>query len=200
MKIVPFTENTHLPQAVAAVREALRAHGIVALPTETFYGLAVDPLDPQAVAKVFAVKGRDAGKALLVVAASLEQAEGLAVIPEPWRARLLATWPAPLTVVFSARQPLPGSGATVAVRVPAHQLLRQLLAAVGPLTATSANLSGQPPAQKPEELAGLAESVDLLLDGGATPGGQPSTLLDVTTVPARVLRAGAFPVPPHWLV
>ncbi|BCW94453.1 MAG: hypothetical protein KatS3mg007_2347 [Thermoanaerobaculum sp.] len=200
MKVLPFLGEHDLSAAVAAVREALAAHGVVAIPTETFYGLAVDPRDPDAVGKVFALKGRDVGKALLVVAASLQQAEELAVIAEPWRSRLREVWPAPLTVVFPARQPLPGSGATVAVRVPAMPLLRELLAEVGPLTATSANASGQAPARTVAELGELAGKVDLVLDGGSTPGGLPSTLLDATAVPARVVRPGAWAVPPFWLV
>lgn len=199
MRVLPFTAEGHLPQAAAAVRGTLAAHGIVALPTETFYGLAVDPFDPQAVARVFALKGREAGKALLVVTASLAQAEELAAIPEAWRQRLATVWPSPLTVVFPAHRPLPGSGATVAIRVPAHDLLRALLAEVGPLTATSANLSGRPPARKPEEVLALSATIDLLLDGGPTPGGLPSTLLDLTRTPPRVLRTGAFPVPREWL-
>lgn len=199
MKVLPFTEAHHLPAAVAAVREVLASHGVVVVPTETFYGLAVNPRDPEAVARVFAMKGREASKALLVVAANVEQAQELAVIPELWRKRLRSVWPAPLTVVFPARQPLPGSGRTVAVRVPAHDLLRSLLHDVGPLTATSANLSKKPPARRPEELGLLAAEVDLLLDGGETPGGTPSTLVDATVTPPRVLRSGCFPVPVSWL-
>ncbi|MGC8917198.1 MAG: L-threonylcarbamoyladenylate synthase [Thermoanaerobaculum sp.] len=200
MRTLPFFSDEDLPAAVTAVGEVLRSHGVVVIPTETFYGLAVDPHDGEAVAKVFALKGRDAAKALLVVVASFQQAEELAVIAEPWRTRLRDVWPAPLSVVFPARQPLPGSGVTVAVRVPAMPLLRELLTAVGPLTATSANASGRPPAQRVEELGDLGEEVDLVLNAGATPGGLPSTLLDATVSPARVLRPGAWAVPPEWLV
>lgn len=199
MRVLPFTEPHHLPAAVAAVREVLAKSGVVALPTETFYGLAVNPRDPKAVARVYSIKGREASKALLVVVATLQQAEGLAIISEPWRQRLQEVWPAPLTVVFPARHFLPGSGGTVAVRVPACGLLRALLQEVGPLTATSANLSAQPPVQKPEQFGPLADLVDLLLDGGATPGGLPSTLVDATVMPPRVLRLGCFAVPPSWL-
>jgi L-threonylcarbamoyladenylate synthase len=99
---------------VAAVREVVAAHGVVVLPTETFYGLAVNPRDPEAVAKVFAVKGRDAAKALLVVAASLEQAQELATIPELWRHRLQKVWSARVNVVFHAQRVLSGIGHTVA--------------------------------------------------------------------------------------
>jgi len=194
-----FRTAADLPAAVIAVREVLQRHGVVVIPTETFYGLAADPRDPEAVAKVFALKGRDAAKGLLVVAADLAQAAQLAVIPPLWQQRLAKVWPAPLTVVFPARRPLPASGSSVAVRVPDHALLRALLAQVGPLTATSANLAGEPPAREVEALGSVGEGADLVLDGGPTPGGAPSTLLDALTVPPRILRPGAFPVPAAWL-
>lgn len=200
MRSLPFRSAADLPVAVCAVREVLEDHGVVAIPTETFYGLAANPWDEQAVAKVFSLKARETKKALLVVAADLAQVEQLAVLPPLWRQRLGEVWPAPLTVVLEARTPLPGSGATVAVRVPAHDLLRALLAQVGPLTATSANRTGNPPAQEVGELGWLAGAVDLVLDGGRSFGGLPSTLLDAVAVPPRILREGAFTVPEHWLV
>jgi L-threonylcarbamoyladenylate synthase len=199
MRCLPFRALGDVAPAVEAAREVLSNHGVILFPTETFYGLGADPRDPQAVERVFALKQREQTKALLVVAADLQQVEGLALVSEPWRQRLAHLWPAPLTVVLAARQPLPGSGATVAVRVPAHPLLRQLLAQVGPLTATSANLSGQPPACQLAEVKELAQAVDLVLDGGRTPGGLPSTLVDLTTSPPRLLRPGALVVPPGWL-
>lgn len=200
MQHVPFSLPSHLPAAVAAVREALSRHGVVALPTETFYGLAADPGDAAAAARVFAIKGRDAGKALLVVAASLDQAAEVATIDDARRAALAAVWPAPLTVVLPLRRPLAAvAGDTVAVRVPAHALLRSLLARVGVLTATSANRSGAPPAATAAAVvAALAGELDLVLDGGPTPGGLPSTLLDWTGDRPRVLRPGALALPPSW--
>jgi L-threonylcarbamoyladenylate synthase len=197
---VPFAHPSHLPAAAAAVREALSRHGVVALPTETFYGLAVDPADAAAVARVFAIKGRDATKALLVVAADLEQAAEVAVLDPARRSALAAVWPAPLTVVLPLRRALAAAGGeTVAVRVPAHALLRSLLARVGLLTATSANRSGAPPAATAGEVvAALGADVDLVLDGGPTPGGAPSTLVDWTGERPLVLRAGALTLPPSW--
>jgi L-threonylcarbamoyladenylate synthase len=199
MQTAPFTLPAHLPVAVAAVREALARHGVIALPTETFYGLAVDPRDAAAVARVFALKGREAGKALLVVAASVAQVGELADLDASRAAALAGAWPAPLTVVLPVRRPLAAVGGTVAVRVPEHALLRSLLARVGPLTATSANRSGAPPATTAGEVAAaLADEVDLLLDGGPTPGGLPSTLIEWTGERPYVLRPGAFPLPPSW--
>jgi L-threonylcarbamoyladenylate synthase len=199
MQILPFQHPSHLPAAVAAVREAMSRHGVIALPTETFYGLAADPHDEEAVARVFAIKGRETGKALLVVAANIAQVRELADLDETRRVALAAAWPAPVTVVLPARGQLAAAAETVAVRVPDHALLRALLARVGPLTATSANRSGVSPCVTPAAVAAaLATDVDLLLDGGATPGGLPSTLVDWTDERPVVLRPGAWSLPPSW--
>ena len=199
MLILPFHRPSHLPAAVAAVRGALARHGVVALPTETFYGLAVDPYDVAAVARVFALKGREAVKALLLVVAGIDQAAEVAVLDDERRAALAAVWPAPLTVVLPVRRPLPAAAATVAVRVPDHLLLRTLLLRVGPLTATSANRAGAPPATTAGEVGeALVGDVDLVLDGGTTAGGLPSTLVDWTGAHPRILRPGAFTIPASW--
>lgn len=190
---LPFRAADDLPLATAAVREALRSHGVVAIPTESFYGLAADPRDERAVARVFAAKGRPAGKELPVVGASIDQLEELVVVPESLRDWLRSVWPAALTVVLPARRPLPAAGATLGVRVPAHPLLRRLLACVGPLTATSANRSGREGLVDPDAvLADLGSGVDVLLDGGPTPGGLPSTILDATSRRLRLVRAGSW--------
>jgi L-threonylcarbamoyladenylate synthase len=198
---LPFTSDAHLPAAVAAVQGVLANSGIIALPTETYYGLAVNPRDEEAVARLFAVKARPREKALLVVGASLAQLEELATIPEAWRSRLETAWPAPLTVVVPASAPrLPvGAGRTLAVRVPAGGLLRALLAVVGPLTATSANRSGGSALASADAVADeLGGDIALLLDGGDTAGGAPSTLLDLMSSPPRMLRAGAWRPPAAW--
>jgi L-threonylcarbamoyladenylate synthase len=196
---VRFTSPGHLPAAVAAVREALAARGIIALPTETFYGLAVDPANAAAVARVFTLKGREAAKALPVVAASLDQIDRLVVLDGRRRAALTAAWPAPLTVVLPLRRPLAAAAGSLAIRIPDHALLRSLLARVGPLTATSANRSGAPPCGTAAAVAeALGGEVDVLLDGGATLGGSPSTLLDWTADQPVLLRPGAWSLPPSW--
>ena len=196
MRLLPFTDAAHVAAAVEAVRGVARAHGVTALPTETFYGLAAPPGDLAAVERIVAVKGRLAEKRFPVVGATLEQLDRLVRLEGPWRGRLAAVWPAPLTVVLPA---VSEGGGTIAVRVPAHPLLRALLAAVGPLTATSANRSGAPARSAPGEVEReLGADLDLLLDGGATAGGLPSTLVDLTSRPPRLLRAGAFRVPREW--
>jgi L-threonylcarbamoyladenylate synthase len=195
----PFADPGDLAGAVDAVRAALAVHGVVAVPTETFYGLAVAPDDPEAVDRVYDLKGRPPEKGLPVVGASIRQLARVAVVPEQWRAILEAVWPAPLTVVLQAARGLPGGAETVAVRVPAHPLLRALLEPVGPLTATSANRSGAPPLARAEEVAReLGDGLALLLDGGDAPGGLPSTVLDLAHGAPRILRPGAFRPPPEW--
>jgi|APFre7841882654_1041346.scaffolds.fasta_scaffold226168_1 L-threonylcarbamoyladenylate synthase len=198
MQRLPFTLSEDLSAAVKAVRAAVAVHGVTALPTETFYGLAVDPRDDKAVARVFALKQRPAEKALPVVGASTEQLAGLVCIPPLWRRRLEEVWPAPLTVVLE-RAGGPGRFGSLAVRVPGHALLRRLLAEVGPLTATSANRSGGKALASGDAVAAaFGGGVAVLLDGGVTQGGLPSTIIDGTVAPARLVRRGAFEIPGEW--
>ncbi len=196
---LPFELPTNLPAATAAVREAMAVHLPIAVPTETFYGLAVDPTDLVASERIYALKGRPRDKALPVVGADLGQLESLVEIAEAHRDWLAATWPAPLTVVLPARPGLPGNPPTLAVRVPAHDLLRALLWRVGPLTATSANLSGGRPSSDPAAvIATFSSALALLLDGGLTAGGAPTTLLDCSGRRPRLLRRGLW-TPPAYL-
>ncbi|MEW6338624.1 MAG: L-threonylcarbamoyladenylate synthase [Acidobacteriota bacterium] len=190
-----------LPAAAEALREVRVRHGVTAIPTETYYGLAVDPCDAVAVRRVYEVKGRESSKLLLVVGGSLEQLEELVEVPPHHRERLRAAWPAAFTVVLPARRALPAGDSTLAVRVPDAPLLRSLLQRVGPLTATSANRSGTPPEVDPAAIAtSIGSELDLLLDGGTTPGGAASTLLDATGTRVIVLRQGTWRVPSDWPV
>ncbi|HKD16504.1 MAG TPA: L-threonylcarbamoyladenylate synthase [Thermoanaerobaculia bacterium] len=191
-----------LARGSAALRELVqdvRAGSVLAIPTESSYGLAVDPRNGTAVRRVFALKGREEVKPLLVVVANRGQLEDLGVAaPGETLDRFFTFWPAPLTITLPLRAPLPASSgaAALAVRVPAHPPLRDLLEATGPLTATSLNRSGAAPCDDPDEAErAFGLEVDVLVDGGRTPGGPPSTLLDATVDPPRVLRAGAFPWP-----
>jgi L-threonylcarbamoyladenylate synthase len=187
------------PDLVARAAAALRLGGIVAYPTDTLYGLAVDPRDPAAVAALFEAKGRPSGQALPLVAADLEQAR-LAAALTPLALRLARTfWPGPLTLVVPAAAPLaPGVTAadgTVAIRVPAHDVARALARAAGwPVTATSANRSGEPPASTVEAvLAAVGAHLALVLDAGPAPGGPPSTIVDARGETPTLVRAGAVP-------
>lgn len=181
----------------AVVAAALDRGAIVAIPTESSYGLAVDPRDAAAVERIFALKGRGAERALPVVGSGVADFVALGAAPDDPALRWAAErWPAALTVVVALAVPIPAASTagTLAVRVPAHAELRRLLAALGrPLTATSANLSGQPPILDPGEVAAWLESrgVDaLVVDGGRLPGGPPSTLVAWRSGAPRVLRPG----------
>lgn len=190
------------PGVLARAAEVLREGGVIVFPTDTLYGLAADPRNPAAVATVFRVKGRAQEEPLPLVAANLEQAERQAAEFSRLGRRLAARfWPGPLTLVMPARASLaPGVSAgtgTVAVRVPDHAVARRLAGLAGfPLTATSANRSGFPPAATAAEAAvGLEVGEDGLmgvLDAGVTPGGPPSTIVDACGDEPRLIRAGAI--------
>jgi L-threonylcarbamoyladenylate synthase len=188
------------PGELADLRSALARGGVAAVPTETFYALAADPKVASGVARVFEIKRRDDGKPLLVLFSSRAQLEELGIsASEAVLARFFSIWPAPLTAVLPLRAPIAASrgAARLAVRMPASAAVRALLDALGPVTGTSANRSGDPALSNPDAVAAaIGEDLDLLVDGGATPGGEPSTVVDATRTPPRVLRAGAFPWPP----
>jgi L-threonylcarbamoyladenylate synthase len=186
-----------------ALQEAakwIRNGGLVALPTDTFYGLSADPFRAAAVLRVFAVKGRMADRALPLIAADAEQiAARLGPLPPSGRRLAEKFWPGPLTLLMTAPAALArdvtGGTGRVGVRVPAHGIARAICReAGGPITATSANQSGQPATADPDEVERtLGADVDLLIDAGTTPGGAPSTIVDVTVPVPRLVRAGAVP-------
>ena len=186
-----------------AIQEAaqwIRTGGVVAIPTDTLYGLACDPFRADAVSRLFAVKGRAAGQALPLIAADAAQvAVHLGRVP-PLGARLAQRfWPGPLTLIVVAPASLvrdvTGDTGTVGVRVPADEVARAIAAACGrPITATSANVSGQPATSDPDDVERtLGDCIDLLIDTGPTRGGAPSTIVDVTSAEPRLVRAGAIP-------
>ena len=174
--------------------------GVVAIPTDTLYGLAADPFSPDAVARVFAVKGRPAERALPLIAADAAQiAAHLGRLPAD-AARLASRfWPGPLTLLVAAPRALArdvtGGTGTVGVRVPADAVARAICATVGrPITATSANLSGEAATADPGEVErAFGDRIDLLIDTGPTPGGAPSTIVDATGARPALGRAGALP-------
>ena len=180
------------------VKAALTEGRILAIPTESSYGLAVDPRSTTGVEAIYRLKERERGKPLPVVAGSVEQAIDLGVERNE-AIRLAEThWPAPLTVVAPLRSgvsvPAAASGDTLAVRVPDHDRLRALLQALGhPLTATSANRSGEPPACDLADLEPILQGTGALVVGGEqTPGGLASTVVSWSSAGLRVLRRGCF--------
>jgi len=192
--------------ALEAAARLLRRGALVAFPTETFYGLGARALDEAAVARVFHAKGRPADKPLLVLVDSLAMVDRVArEVPAGARRLMARYWPGALTLVLRAHADLPdaltaGTG-TIGVRLPGHPVARGLVSALGePVTAPSANSHGQAsPTTADEVVAGLGDRVDLVLDGGSTPGGPASTLLDLTRTPPVVLRVGAVSLTPEDL-
>jgi L-threonylcarbamoyladenylate synthase len=174
--------------------------GIVAVPTDTLYGLAANPFSADAVARIFAVKGRDAERALPLVAADAAQVEAHLGRLSPMAARLVARfWPGPLTLLVAAparlaREVTGGTG-KVGIRVPANGVARAICTMAGrPITATSANISGKPATASPDDVErALGDRIDLLIDTGPTRGGAPSTIVDVTGPEPVLIRAGAIP-------
>lgn len=192
MRREAFRDGDDVRRVAGTVARVLAAGGVVVLPTESYYGLAAAPDSVEGVNAVFRLKERPAGRPLLVLCADWEQVESLVEVPARWRVRLSRTWPGPLTVILPARRPLAAApGGRLAVRIPGSPLLRALVYRVGPVTGTSANRSGRPPHTNAERaVADLAGEPDLLLDGGETPGGAPSTLVDLCGEEAVVLRIG----------
>ncbi|HEV8239901.1 MAG TPA: L-threonylcarbamoyladenylate synthase [Thermoanaerobaculia bacterium] len=173
--------------------------GILAIPTESSYGLAVDPRSAAGVEAIYRVKERERGKPLPVVAADLGQIAALGIARDDEGIRRASPlWPAALTVVAAITEPLPASAGerTLAVRIPDHAELRSLLSALGTaLTATSANRSGEPPLLDPSKVAELLADEDaMIVDGGALAGGPPSTLAVWDAHQWQVLRKGRFPL------
>ena len=185
-------------RAIDGAAAALANGGIVVYPTDTFYGLAVDPRNAAAAQALFVAKGRDAGRASPLIAANIQQAERAVELNA--RARVLAQrfWPGPLSLILPARASIDiailGGNSTAAIRVPAHDIARAFASAAGfCITATSANLSGEPPARSCNELSlSLLEHIAVVLDSGVLAGGLPSTIVDVTSDVPRLIRAGAI--------
>ncbi len=190
--------TTFAPAQVAAAAAALRRGDIVAFPTETYYGLAVDALDGAALTRLFELKGRDGEKASALLVADLDMfAELCAEVPARARELVAAHWPGPLTLALPAKADLPPAivrDGFVAARVSSHSVAHALVTAVGrPITATSANPAGAaPPRTAAEVRAYFGEQALHFLDAGPTPGGQPSTLVRLRGEDLEVLRRGAI--------
>lgn len=189
-------EREKLSEAVAV----LKSGGVVAYPTETFYGLGADANNATAVEKIFSIKGRAYANPLAVIVAGEDDLLSLVMeIPEAARILMKRFWPGPLTIVFWAAPSvsprlLAGTG-KIGIRVSSHPIASLLARELGaPLIATSANRSGEP---ENTSCAGVRDSLgdrpDLIIEGGETPGRPGSTILDVTVFPFRILREGAVP-------
>jgi L-threonylcarbamoyladenylate synthase len=184
------------PAEMQRALEVLRHGGLVALPTDTVYGLGALAFDGKAVESIYTAKDRPIEKAIPILIADVDDLAKVTSSPLPQMAVKLAArfWPGPLTLVLPKLQTLPEAVSatdTVAVRIPDHTVARALLHAAGPMAVTSANISGKPsPSTAEDVLAQLGGRIELIIDGGQTPGGVPSTLVDCTGQEPRILREG----------
>ena len=185
----------------AAAVAVLRSGGIVALPTDTVHGIAVQLGTPGGIEALFAAKRRPPDTGSMLLLADAEQAPAIGQWPPVAAALAAAFWPGGLTVIVPQRPdvPLPvalsAGTATIGLRMPDHPTPRALAAAVGPLPTTSANVSGVPEARDAAEIVEqLGEAIDLVLDGGPARGGPASTVVDCTVEPPRILRVGAISI------
>jgi len=187
--------STNSPNAIANALEVLLSGGLVAFPTDTVYGVGALVFDEKTVESIYAAKERPVEKAIPVLIGDAVDLNQVAdEIPMP-AARLIARfWPGPLTVLVPKKSSLPtvvSATSTVGVRVPDHELARSLLRLAGPMAVTSANISSQPsPTTAEEVLTQLGSRIAMILDGGRTPGGVPSTLVDCTGDEIQILREG----------
>lgn len=185
----------------AAAAEILREGGVVALPTDTVYGIAVAVSTPGGIERLFAVKRRPPDKAIMLLLDDAAQAARAGLMTPAAAALAAAAWPGGLSIVVPQRPDVPwpaaltGGAATIGLRVPDHEAPRALAREVGPLPTTSANVSGLPEATDAAGIVEqLGEAVDLILDGGPAHGGPPSTVVDCTGALPIIVRVGAMPV------
>ena len=189
--ILPASSNDTILRALAI----LKAGGLVAFPTDTVYGVGALAFDGEAIESIYAAKDRPVEKAIPILISDASELDKVGIeIPKAALKLASRFWPGPLTILVPKRADLPDSvsaNATVGVRVPDHAIARTLLRAAGPMAVTSANLSGGPsPVSAEEVFEQLGGRIPLIIDGGRTPGGVPSTLVDCTTPELRILREG----------
>jgi len=191
-------QNANEPTRIEAAR-IIRGGGVIAFRTDTFYGLGADPLNPEAVGKVRELKGREETKPILIIISDDSELDRFINNSQFLRMIAVGHWPGPLTLVGGARPELPleltAATGTIGVRLPDDEGVRGLVRACGgALTATSANVSGQPPARTAKEVENyFPEGIDLIIDSGEVTATQPSTVLDLSGPEPRLVREGAIP-------
>jgi L-threonylcarbamoyladenylate synthase len=181
--------------AMRSALEILLSGGLVAFPTDTVYGVGCLAFDQQAIESIYIAKDRPIEKAIPVLIGDTEDLKKVAdEVPSIARRLIEKFWPGPLTVLVPKKRTLPAAisaRSTVGVRIPDHHVARALLRLAGPLAVTSANISGQSsPTSAQQVLAQLGGRITMVIDGGETPGGMPSTLVDCTGDQIQILREG----------
>lgn len=190
-EILPASSSATIPRAY----EILQRGGLVAFPTDTVYGVGALAFDEEAVESIYAAKDRPAEKAIPILIGDPEDLEKVGIhIPETAHKLASRFWPGPLTILIPKRADLPqavSATSTVGARVPDHEVARALLRLAGPMAVTSANISGgSSPVTAQEVYKQLGGRIPLIIDGGKTPGGVPSTLVDCTVSGLKILREG----------
>jgi L-threonylcarbamoyladenylate synthase len=183
------------PEVISRALLTLEKGGLVAFPTDTVYGVGALAFDGAAVESIYTAKDRPVEKAIPILIGNNDDLPKVtSTIPDLARKLASRFWPGPLTLILPKKPYLPeavSSTDTVAVRIPDHKVARELLRAVGPMAVTSANISGQPsPSTAEEVFAQLGGRIAIIIDGGKTPGGVPSTLVDCTKDQPEILREG----------
>lgn len=185
---------------IRSIAQFLKKPGVIAFPTDTFYGLGTDCFSPEKIKRIYQIKERKMEKPIPLMIAEVEEVKRIArEIPTVFWSLAEEFWPGPLTLVLKASPALPpellGHSQAIGVRLPAVPWLRELVKEAGfPLTATSANISGQKEIDHFERIKDIFwGKVDLIVDGGKTPGTRPSTVLDMTGEKPRILREGMVP-------
>jgi len=189
-------EPDRIDEAVAILKNG----GVIAFPTETFYGLGADARNEAAIDQIFGIKGRDFNNPILVVIGDAGHLDAFTEdVPAAARKLMEKFWPGPLTIVFralpSVSPKLTAATGKIGIRLTSHPIARELSCRLGgPLTATSANLSGAPECSSAAEVISQLEGkLDGVVDGGHTPGGKGSTIVDMSSYPPKVLREGMIP-------
>jgi L-threonylcarbamoyladenylate synthase len=202
-EILKVNSSTPEPNLITYIAERLRSGQVVSVPTDTFYGLAVDPVNLRAVDQIYEIKSRHRHKALSLMIDSIDMAERLAAeIDQDFELLAERFWPGPLTIIVKASSRLPlrvtANTGNVALRVPAAAIPVAIIKAAGfPITATSANLSGEAECTSAQEVREqLGDRLPLIVDGGPSPRSVPSTIVDLSGDAGdwRVVRAGAISV------
>jgi L-threonylcarbamoyladenylate synthase len=190
-EVLPISDRA----AVQAARRIIAAGGVIAFPTDTVYGIGCSAVRPHAIRSLYLIKQRDTSKGIPILIADLQDLEQIAGKISPAAVRLAeAFWPGPLTMVLPAHPDLPAEISptpTVGVRIPDDPHTRQLLQETGPLAATSANLSGEESATSADQVRRkIGTRLDLILDGGPSPVGVASTVINLTSGQPELLREG----------
>lgn len=187
------------PRYSERAADVIRGGGIVAFPTETYYGLGVDPFNKDGLDRLFELKKRSFSKPILVIIDNLSQLDQLTTdVPEQYHRLITNYWPGPLTLIFPALSSLSsvltGGSGTIGIRMSSSAVATEICKSAGiPISATSANISGQPPATNVDEVASyFGKNIDLLIDGGVSESPQASTIATLDGQRLRIVRQGVL--------